>query len=110
MPEARDNSLNAQLQSEFDRMRLEGTGYVSATDFCRRIPVSKLKFMEKHRNIAGLQLCDLFTYTSHCVARNMMDAAFELNPFHIAISRILDEKYDRSASGKIRGYGVKILP
>lgn len=111
MPEARDKPLNQALQREFDRIRLHGTRYVSSTQICRRIPVSKLKFMEKNRNVAGLQLCDMFAYSSHYIARSFMEDKPVTNALHFAIGKILlDDKYDRSARGDIEGYGIKHLP
>ncbi|ERP87269.1 hypothetical protein Q669_10925 [Labrenzia sp. C1B10] len=112
MPEARDKPLNKALQKEFDRVRLKGSRYASAAQICRRIPVSKLKFMEKYRNVAGLQLCDIFTYPSHYIARSFLDCNFKPNEFHKAIGQILlEDKYDRSRwNGEIVGYGIKCLP
>lgn len=111
MPEARDRSANLALQNEFDLIRAKGTRYASATQICRRLPVSKLKFMEKHRNVAGLQLCDLFTYSCHYVARSYMDGSSVTNSLHVAIQQILESsKYDRSERGEIIGYGVTHIP
>jgi len=112
MPEARDKPLNKALQKEFDRVRIEGTRYASSPQICRLIPIAKLKFMEKHRNVAGLQLCDIFTYPSHYIARSFMDASFQPNDFHKAIGQILlDSKYDRARwTNAVVGYGIKHLP
>lgn len=111
MPEARNKSSNQALQMEFDRFRNQGTRYASALQICHRLPVSKLKFMEKHLNIAGLQLCDHFTYSSHYVARSYMDGSSMTNSLHMAIRQILEgAKYDRSGRGEIIGYGIKHIP
>lgn len=111
MPEARDKPLNQALQKEFDEIRMRGTRYASSTQICRRIPVSKLKFMEKYRNVAGLQLCDIFAYSSHYIARSYLEDRPVENPMHLAVGKILfEDKYDRSAKGEILGYGIKLLP
>ena len=110
MPEARDKALNAALQKEFDLFRLKGTRFTPSTQICRRIPAAKLKFMEKWRNVAGLQLCDIYTYSSHYIARVHLDGQPLKNGFHQAMEPLLKVKYDRSREGEILGYGIKHIP
>jgi hypothetical protein len=54
---------------------------------------------------------DIMAHPSHIDVRSRARHSVEIGPFAKQITKILaDEKYDRSRSGQIRGYGVKYLP
>jgi len=111
MPEARSRKQDQALQSEFAHFKGHGTRFASRALIAERIPSSKLKFRTKKDNVAGLQLCDLLAHPSHYAIRkrmghNVLDAPFFLKVLQILVKR----KYDRSAYGKIWGYGAKHIP
>jgi hypothetical protein len=111
MPEKRHGRKDIALQIAFDSVREQGSDYVSRRMIAERIPSGTLKLRSKRENVAGLQLCDLIAHPSHIDVRSRARHSVEIGPFAKQITKILaDEKYDRSRSGQIRGYGVKYLP
>lgn len=110
MPEGRKGPKDAKLQEIYDAIRRDGTYYVNKDRICSRIPATKLKFRYKPDNIAGLQLCDLLAHPSHMTIREKLKHPVALGDFCSSIKAILmQEKYDRSTSGTIVGYGMKWL-
>jgi Protein of unknown function (DUF3800) len=110
MPESRGDK-DTLLQKAYDSVRKTGTYYVPRSRMIQVLPGSKLKFRKKWENISGLQLCDLLAHPSHMNVRKMMGHDVTAQAFRTQVIAILEEKkYDRSSSGKIRGYGVKHLP
>ncbi|WP_438728386.1 DUF3800 domain-containing protein [Parasphingorhabdus sp. DH2-15] len=110
MPESRQ-AKDKLLQLEFERFRNEGTRYVNAQRIQSAMRAKSLKFRTKKDNIAGLQLCDLLAHPSHMYVRSVMGHEVNLGLFANQIRPILvGHKYDRSAWGKIQGYGYKYLP
>lgn len=110
MPESRQDK-DKLLQREFDRLRIEGTDYVSAERIIDALRGKELKFRKKSDNVAGLQLCDLLAHPSHIYARSQMGHDVNLGKFAKLVCNVLiKSKYDRSAYGRIKGYGYKSLP
>nr|WP_317894180.1 DUF3800 domain-containing protein [uncultured Sphingomonas sp.] len=111
MPEARMGKKDSQLQSAYEAVRQEGIFYVSGAQICKAIPSKHLKFRPKSDNVAGLQLADLLAHPSHMIVRERQGHAVRLGAFCNQIKPILlAEKYDRSNSGTVLGYGMKWLP
>lgn len=111
MPEARGKPQDAALQKEFSRVLECGTRYMSAGRIRKQITSRKLKFRTKKDNIAGLQLCDLLAHPSHYAIRTNLKHPVELGGFANRVVKILLEaKYNRSAYGKVWGWGAKSLP
>lgn len=111
MPEARGKPQDKALQTQFERCRLTGTTYITSDVIRERIPHTELKFRKKKDNISGLQLCDLLAHPSHFLIRKRLNHDVYLGPFCERVSEILiQQKYDRSYTGNIQGYGVKHLP
>jgi hypothetical protein len=107
MPERRGKK-DELLQAAFSNTREKGTYYVSSTRIKSSLRGDKLKFREKHENIAGLQLCDLLAHPSHMFARELSRHEVCIGNFANRIKPILfGDKYDRSSTGKIIGYGIK---
>lgn len=110
MPEGRKGPKDSALQIAFETVRREGTFYVSTARICARIPSAHLKFRYKPDNIDGLQLCDLLAHPSHMIIRERLGHSVELGAFTSRIKTLLmQEKYDRSGTGTIMGYGMKWL-
>lgn len=109
--EARGSKQNKALCDEYQKFRINGTYYVNATDMQSRLRAKSLKFRSKGDNCAGLQLCDLIAHPSHIYIRSLMKHDVSLGPYAKQIVDILvREKYDRSGTGKIEGYGIKHFP
>lgn len=111
MPEARLGKKDELLQHYFEKVKSEGTDFVSADRIHSVIRSSNLKFRTKKDNVAGLQICDLLAHPSHINTRLYMKHEVNLGAFSSRVVEILQKsKYDRSSRGKIIGYGIKHLP
>lgn len=111
MPEARQGKKDKALQDAFGEVRLNGTRNVAPDLIRSRLRSENLKFRTKKDNIAGLQLCDLIAHPSHLDVRHQNGHDITLGPFATSVIKILhDQKYNRSKSGEVRGFGIKYLP
>jgi hypothetical protein len=109
MPEKRGNPKDASLQSAYEHTRGTGTYYVSKQRIESSIRAKSLKFRAKRENISGLQLCDLLAHPSHMITRSILNHNVTLGAFCLSVRDILmSTKYDRSKSGLIIGYGIKV--
>lgn len=111
MPEGRMGKKDALLQEAYEAVRQNGNYYYSPTQIRHRIPSSNLKIRYKRDNIAGLQLADLLAHPSHMAMLTQQKQPITLGNFATAVNEVLvATKYDRSGSGRIDGYGRKVLP
>lgn len=111
MPEKRHGRKDTDLQRAYEIVRNTGTYYVPASRIKDRIPSTQLKFRAKRDNVAGLQICDLIAYPSHCYVQYLQGHTIKLGPFsEKVISLLTQAKYDRSGTGRLKGYGIKYLP
>jgi len=111
MPEGRKGKKDTALQKSFENVLKKGTYYVPAARIQARIVSPVLKIRYKPDNIAGLQLCDLIAHPSHMHIRDRMRHRVELGAFCQRVRDLLvAEKYDRSHTGMMLGYGYKWLP
>jgi hypothetical protein len=109
MPEKRGNPKDASLQSAYEHTRGTGTYYVSKQRIESSIRAKSLKFRAKRENISGLQLCDLLAHPSHMITGSILNHNVTLGAFCLSVRDILmSTKYDRSKSGLIIGYGIKV--
>ena len=111
MPEARGKHQDKALQQVFEKCKNDGTRYSTAKQIQIRIPSKNLKFRTKKDNISGLQLCDLIAHPSNYTSRQNLGHKVKLGNFAERVSGILvNQKYDRSWDGNVKGYGFKHLP
>lgn len=109
MPERRGTDKDAELQAAYIRVWEKGTYYVPAKRIQNALRAKNLKHRWKRENIAGLQLCDLVAHPSHMITRERLNHEVSLGKFCEKMKPILlDSKYDRSYSGVITGYGIKV--
>ncbi len=113
MIEARNPGLDAKLSASFNRLFHEGTRHLPPRHFQARLTSSQLKLKNKAANVAGLQLADLLAHPAHydCLAEfEVLEA--QLSEYGKEIAKILNQsKYNRHhRSGKVVGYGKKMLP
>lgn len=112
MAESRGGREDTRLKKSYTRIFDEGTEYVSATVLRKALTSRNLKVKPKSKNISGLQLADLIAHPSRRhMLRDYMQIEYDREVFGDHIIEILVEsKYRRSQTGKIEGYGIKVLP
>lgn len=112
MPEGRKGKTDDALQAAFLEVCGSGTFYVGQQRIAARLTTTKnLKFRYKSDNIAGQQLCDLLAHPSHMYIRQRQSHNVTLGAFCERVIRVLThQKYDRSRTGQISGYGIKYFP
>lgn len=112
MVESRGRAEDEKLKDSFRRLYRNGTDYIPAERWQERLTSADLKVKPKTANIAGLQLADLIAHPSR--REILLDYKLitdERDTFGSKICAILrQEKYLRSRSGQIPGYGKKPLP
>jgi hypothetical protein len=113
MVESRGGNEDRQLKDSYERLYTRGTDYVLASRWQERLTSSQLKVRPKSANVAGLQLADLVAHASRrevLLEHGLIQDDREI--FGDRISAILRRaKYHRhSNTGRIEGYGKKLLP
>lgn len=113
MIESRGKGPNQRLESSFRRLVTTGTKHVSKEQMQQCLTSIDIKVREKRADICGLQLADLLAHAAHYehLAQHKLVAQQD-SSYSSEIALILKQKkYDRhQASGKIDGYGKKLLP
>jgi len=112
MVESRGRVEDQKLIDSFQRLYKNGTDHIPAERWQSRMTSHELKVKPKIANIAGLQLADIIAHSSrreilldHKLITDTRDV------FGDKICKILmDDKYLRSRTNQIEGYGKKILP
>jgi hypothetical protein len=107
MAESRGGKEDNRLKGSFTGLWENGTDYLSAEDFQKRLTSRELKIKPKSNNISGLQLADLLAHPS----RNEILAeagllAKGIAPFASAVTEILQAKYDQQQG---RMFGKKFI-
>lgn len=111
LAESRGGKEDRRLKDSFERLYENGSDYIPATKFSRFLTSKQLKVKPKSNNIAGLQIADLLAHPSFKVTQARRENKALPNNFGGEIGKILErEKYHRSPSGKIDGWGRKWLP
>lgn len=101
MAESRGEREDAEVQSEFLRLQLEGTQYIKHSHFRNQLRPYIL-FRKKSDNDTGLQLAD-------ALARPIAERVISHKP-GIIPQRILEGKIYDGGQGRPESYGVKIFP
>jgi hypothetical protein len=111
--ESRGGKEDTRLKKSFRNIIEHGTHHLSPEDLSDHFTSGELKIKPKTANISGLQVADLI---AHPVRRWFFDKCLQIhenekrNTFSDQIIRILEEKKFFRYSGKILGYGAKLLP
>ena len=88
-----------------------GYDYISSERIRNSLTAKKLKMRHKKENITGLQIVDLLANPAYRYVRHTKGHEVRLEGMTKTITDILvRQKFDRSATGKIEGYGIKYLP
>jgi len=93
--ECRGKAEDAKLELAFRRI-CDGNNAVGAMNNL------EIRFMDKKHNSTGLQLADL---VAHPIGRKIINPAQANRAYDT-----LETKFRRSATGQIRGYGLKVFP
>lgn len=111
MGEVRGGNFDRRLENCFSRFYARGTTYVRADVIQTHLTSKNLKMKRKQENVTGLQIADLLAHPSALHIRSqsvgdVMPSGFGAQIVHL----LIDQKYNRSRTGKIDGYGTKWLP
>jgi Protein of unknown function (DUF3800) len=111
MAESRSGKQDRELKAEYVSIYENGTTHVGHLHFEGYLTSRQIKLKSKRDNISGLQLADLFAHPANRAMRVIYENGPPVDSFGQNITAILEKsKYDRSASGKLDGYGRKWLP
>lgn len=111
MAESRGGREDRRLKASFAQLYANGTDYVKAEKFAAYLTSKQLKVKPKSNNIAGLQIADLIAHPSFKATQARRDNKTLPENFGGIIATILEEeKYHRSSTGRINGWGRKWLP
>jgi hypothetical protein len=112
MVESRGRAEDEKLKDSFKRLYDLGTDNIPAERWQERLTSKELKVKSKTADISGLQLADILAHPSR---REILQDHQLINDnrdiFGDKICKILrGDKYMRSRTGQIEGYGKKLLP
>jgi hypothetical protein len=112
MAEARGGVEDRKLMASHTQLHDEGNDNLDAGLWQTHLTSRELKVKPKTANIAGLQIADLLAHPSRReILREKKLVTDQRDTFGDQISQILrQQKYRRSPSGAIWGYGKKLLP
>ncbi|MFA6570198.1 MAG: DUF3800 domain-containing protein [Bacteroidota bacterium] len=110
MIESRGGNEDTRLKKSFKKIMDEGTNFMRSEDFRKVLTSKELKVKPKTSNIAGLQLADLIAYPS----RTFLFSEFDIEKkakktFNDEIIGIIKNKH-LNRFGKLKGWGLKLLP
>ncbi len=110
--ESRGGVEDEKLKDSYARLFQLGTDNVPAERWQERLTSGELKVKAKKSDIPGLQLADIIAHPSRReILLDHMLILDERDIFGDKICKILRlDKYLRSRSGQIEGYGKKLLP
>lgn len=97
--ERRGPTLDHEIELAWMNLKIQGTKFITASQVEKR--VSGLHLRHKHENIAGLQLADLVVTP---IGRYILEKQIKED------FKIIQDKFRRSRSGQIEGYGLVVLP
>lgn len=111
MAESRAGKEDLRLKTEFTTVWENGTDFVDTDKMQANLTSKQLKVKAKSANIAGLQLADLLAHPGYKAVLCRREHKSLPDNFGGRIAAIMeDSKYNRSAAGRIDGYGRKWLP
>jgi len=97
--EARDFTLDRQLESAWSNIKVSGTGFMRAVDINKSIDSLFLK--RKDSKLAGLEIADLIVTP---IARTLLGRKSRVD------IDIIKSKMRKNKFGEINGYGLVVLP
>lgn len=111
MAESRGGSEDRRLKKSFRNLWENGTDHINFDRIQSQLTSKELKVKPKLNNISGLQLADLIAHPSRrAILRSANKVQNERTVFGDKIEDLLQNKYRKSPTGKIWGFGKKLLP
>lgn len=112
MVESRGGKEDEKLKSSYRLLYQNGTENIPGERWQERLTSRELKVKSKTANIAGLQLADMIAHPSRRqILREQNLISDDRDIFGDKICNILESsKYLKSKSGRIQGFGKKLLP
>lgn len=110
--EPRYKKVDKKLKASFRKIYENGTEHIPPEKMQKRLTSHDIKFIEKSKNVAGMQICDLIAHPSYRAMRREREGLHELNDFGYEIVSVLRERrYARHPKTLvIQGVGLKWLP
>jgi hypothetical protein len=114
--EARGKVEDKALKMAYEGLYKNGSSWVSGELFQAHITNSQIKLLNKDEiiksSVNGLELCDIIGHASMQYIRKINNLPYSGKiAFGKDIQDILvNQKYHRSDQGKIKGFGIKLLP
>jgi Protein of unknown function (DUF3800) len=110
--EQRFKKQDKKLKSAFTYIYNNGTWNISRRIVQTHLTSKEIKFENKKANIAGLQLVEMIANPSHQYLKSKCNGQPMLARFGREIVDVLNEKrYSRDPkTGRIKGWGLKLLP
>lgn len=111
MAESRGGKEDMRLKKSFHRLLEEGTEYMTAEKMKEPLTSVQLKVKDKKNNIAGLQVADIVAHPAYRFTMSELRGEPMTANFGRRVAELLKrKKFDRNSSGRITGYGIKLLP
>ncbi len=111
MFESRGTKEDNALAASYERIYRGGTDYLRFNEVQKHLTSKQLKLKKKSANLAGLQIADLIAHPSYRAALAKIGEGEMTAVFGGEVAKILEaSKYDRSPSGQLMGWGIKMLP
>ncbi|MGC9315173.1 MAG: DUF3800 domain-containing protein [bacterium] len=113
MAESRGGKEDMKLKDSFHRLYTDGTEYLKALSIQEYFTSKRLKVKPKNANVSGLQIADLIAYPCREKILEENDLLIEkpIAPFSEKVLDVIDDKFYRHPqTGKVMGYGWKLLP
>lgn len=108
MVEARTPWADQRLASSFKRAYARGSSFLGKGTYVQRLTSAEIKIKSKRENEPGLQLVDQIAAPSDKMlrAKNGVVVGDGKDLDRAIVRMLLDEKYRRSSTGRIEGYGL----
>jgi hypothetical protein len=97
--EARDATLDRQLDIAWLNLKVSGTKFIQAVELNRKI--KSLETRTKQDNLAGLEIADVIVTP---IARKLLERKSRID------LEIIKSKMRKNSFGEITGYGLVVLP
>ncbi|MCW5694812.1 MAG: DUF3800 domain-containing protein [Pseudolabrys sp.] len=111
MGEARGPYHDGRLRRSFGRMHEKGSDFVRQNVVQARLISKELRLVEKHANVAGIQVADLLAHPAHRTYKFMKLGMPIPDDYGSSLVRAIEPIYDRHPrNGRIEGCGRKWLP
>jgi len=111
MFEARGKKEDRKLSESYSRLIKNGTDFVTPLRLQKSLTSKALKLQAKSSNKPGLQVADMLCHPAYRMVLEKYSVEDMKATYGREIAEMLcDSKYYKAPSGKLIGYGMKLLP